>query len=309
MGRFKKEGKNYGEQLIDLQGYSEKITLTSEIIGEGAAALLQSKIQDYWLSVEPGFLSSSDRGWAYRMRQPGDGALYLFERAGEAESFAVAVCKNAQDRNQNVSNKKWHHLFRAGIATGNIEWTSSGGEWIWCGPTANRPSRLEPAAIPGEIVIDSATFEVLPEHVRSNYSGPEMIKAKGESYQVYRRDLNTGSEVAGYVASGLLRRVKSSRRKRGLVQSVFALLTLGCALFILISCIKESGRPSRQSEPNHVPAESTNNLTDDTHPAIDIQSVPEFQKMRDLLYASQKKGIHEGLIPLVRASLDVSSHS
>jgi|GEM_PF-5073634 len=38
--------------LIDRQGYSEKVTVTSGLIGEGAAALLQSKIQNYWLSAD-----------------------------------------------------------------------------------------------------------------------------------------------------------------------------------------------------------------------------------------------------------------
>ena len=195
--------------LIDLQGYSEKITVTSDIIGEGAAALLQTRIQNYWLSAEPSFNADSGRGWAYRLRQPGDGALYLFEHACDAEAFAAEVCKNAQNRNQGVADDKWHHLFRAGIATGEIEWTPSGGEWVWCGRTANRPSRLEASARTGEIVIDRETYDSLPMEIQAKYNGPESVEVKGETYEVYRRPVDLAA-----VEAHKLRHLKAVEKPR-----------------------------------------------------------------------------------------------
>jgi hypothetical protein len=118
----------------------------------------------------------------------GDGAILVFENPVNGHAFAVAVLEATRTHNAPKSVPSAERWFRIGIATGDLhERTRPNGTPEIAGTVIANAVRLEAAARPGQIVMDSATFALLPKELQAFYGKEETVEGKRQERFAARR--------------------------------------------------------------------------------------------------------------------------
>ena len=161
---------------LDLVAYSDIARVLEESTGPETVASLNDQIRGF---IDKGLATVGLTRETTVMLSTGDGAIVLFDNANEAHNFAGGVHDATRVRNEALrlpSSKRW---FRSGAATGNIAVRRrENGGWDIAGVTIADAVRLETAALPGELLIDVATYETLDRSLRARYSDEEQIAGK-----------------------------------------------------------------------------------------------------------------------------------
>jgi tetratricopeptide (TPR) repeat protein len=171
--------------VVDMVGYSDIAKLLEENISAGSVAELNRQIQAF---ISRAVKELGDPEACCLMARTGDGAILLFERAGDAHSFAISVQMQARRHNQSRSEVTAKRRFRIGIATGDVSKSpGQGSPDEYAGIAIANAKRLESAARASEIVTDTETFAELPPEARSLYRGAEVVRGKRkESFRAHR---------------------------------------------------------------------------------------------------------------------------
>lgn len=179
---------------LDLVEYSSISAVLQESLGPEAVLPLNQQIQEFInQALQSVGVSRSDSV----MSTTGDGAILLFEEAHIAHQFARTIHNLTQQHNKGKSHRSGFRLFRIGAATGTItlQPLPTGGFDI-AGITIAIAVRLESAAKPGEFVVDKATFDILPDQLKTQYGPEELIRGKrDEIFKAFRCIMNPEIEV------------------------------------------------------------------------------------------------------------------
>jgi tetratricopeptide (TPR) repeat protein len=191
--------------VVDMVGYSDIAKLLEENISAGSVAELNRQIQAF---ISRAVKELGDPEACCLMARTGDGAILLFERAGDAHSFAISVQMQARRHNQSRSEVTAKRRFRIGIATGDVSKSpGQGSPDEYAGIAIANAKRLESAARASEIVTDTETFAELPPEARSLYRGAELVRGKRkESFRAHRCILPEAASDAPLPVPKLTRR-------------------------------------------------------------------------------------------------------
>jgi len=189
---------------LDLAGYSDIARQLEEHMGVQIVSKFNDQIQGF---VDAGLAAVGVERSQVVMATTGDGAILMFDRAEDAHRFAQAAHEATQTHNSTrtvASSKRW---FRMGAATGDIDVREKEGRREIAGVTIANAVRFEGAARVGEIVIDVATYDALPDALRKFYGEEEEVKGKrSEKFRARRCAMipnETGTEAEPTVAGVL----------------------------------------------------------------------------------------------------------
>jgi class 3 adenylate cyclase len=102
------------------------------------------------------------------METTADGAVLVFDEAAIAHHFARSI----HQATRQVGKKKGggpRRRYRIGAATGPIQIQSRDGYYAIAGPVIADAIHLQMAGRPGDLLVDSPTYEALPEGLRPGY--------------------------------------------------------------------------------------------------------------------------------------------
>lgn len=169
---------------LDLEGYSDIVVELEEHLSATVVLQLNDQIQGF---VQTGLeVIGLDRDHSV-MASTGDGAILAFDRAGDANRFAVAVHEACRVHNAERTVASACRWFRIGIATGDVAIVTEGLVRKMGGAAIARAVRLEAAADIGGIVADKRTYEELPEEFRTTYGPEEQVTGKRAERFAVRR--------------------------------------------------------------------------------------------------------------------------
>lgn len=171
--------------VVDMVAYSSIARLLEENTSASVVSELNRQIQSF---IQAG-LSELPEGSAHTLiMTTGDGAIVLFDSAECAHQFANAVHQKSHQHNKDLTEHSAKRWFRAGIATGEItRRRDQNNQREYAGLTISNAVRLEEAARPGQIVIDLATYKLLPAHLCELYSTEHIVAGKrGEQFKARR---------------------------------------------------------------------------------------------------------------------------
>jgi class 3 adenylate cyclase len=167
---------------LDLVSYSDIARVLEENLDVHAVKAFQDQIQSF---VDEGLRVLGLRRDDVVFGTAGDNALLFFDDAATAHRFAEAVHRASANHNSRkgvASAKRW---FRIGAATGAVLVLESERRIV--GTTVSRAVRLEAAARRGQLVVDTQTFDALPEELKACYSSEEVVRGKREEQYTARR--------------------------------------------------------------------------------------------------------------------------
>jgi len=169
---------------LDLAGYSDIARRLEENLSAEVVMRFNDQIQEF---VDVGLAAVALSRSKTVMATTGDGAILLFDNARDAHCFAQALHQAAPKYNavKTVpSAKRW---FRIGAATGEIAIKSDSKRQEMAGIAIANAVRLESKAGIGEILIDLATYNRLPEDLQHAYGNEEEVPGKrNEKFQARR---------------------------------------------------------------------------------------------------------------------------
>lgn len=169
---------------LDLIGYSDLARHLEENLSVKELALLDKQIQGF---VDAGLKAVNLPRVAAVLSTAGDNAYVIFDQAGQAHRFALAVHEAAGKHNASKTVESARRWFRIGAATGEISIRNKRGKPTVAGITIANAVRLEAAAKPGEFLVDTATFQALPPSLRRKYGPEETVQGKRkEQFQAHR---------------------------------------------------------------------------------------------------------------------------
>ncbi|MFL6313344.1 MAG: hypothetical protein ACJ71W_14680 [Terriglobales bacterium] len=169
---------------LDLVGYSDVCRALEENLGAHVVAQFNSQIQEF---VNTGLKAVHAARAQVVLATTGDGAILAFDRAVDSHHFAVAVHHATQAHNATRSTASSQRWFRIGAASGELfQQDGIDGKEI-AGTVIANAVRLETAAKPGQIVMDAATFALLPADIQGLYGEEEIVAGKrGERFPARR---------------------------------------------------------------------------------------------------------------------------
>jgi len=174
---------------IDLVGYSSLAAVLDETLGPESVANLNQRIQHV---IGDGLAAVGLARESTVMATTGDGAILVFEKAEDAHRFAEHMHRMTREYNSTKTEASARLYFRIGAATGNITMQPrQGGGYDIAGITIARAVRLEAAARPGELLVDTLTYEALPPVLHPAYEEEESVRGKrDESFAARRSVMN-----------------------------------------------------------------------------------------------------------------------
>ena len=206
--------------VVDMVGYSTLARLLEENTGAAAVAHLNRQIQTLILGALSTLPTATFHG---KIAETGDGAILYFDFPHYAHLFATQLHLIARDYNHSRTERSARRWFRIGIASGELTRTDLEQQSSFAGIVIANAVRLETAAHPGEIVLDTATFRVLPEPFCTAYSTESNIRGKRQEIFRVRR-----YQVVERPPAASLRDLRLSRRRMiGLSAGAAGLAALG----------------------------------------------------------------------------------
>ena len=170
---------------LDLVGYSDVARMLEQSLGPESVFALNQSMQGF-ITLS---LAAVDLDWSNTvLTLTGDGAILAFDHAEQAHRFAEAVHFAAKEHNTTKTELSAKRVFRTGAATGEIYLQSiASGGFNFSGITVADAVRLEAQAKPGELLIDNATFFLLPDSLKHRYHSEEEVRGKrNEVYKAHR---------------------------------------------------------------------------------------------------------------------------
>ena len=168
---------------LDMVGYSDIARELQENLDVSVVAILNEKIQEF---VDVGLEAVNKTREKVVKATNGDNAVIVFENASDAHLFAKAVHEYTQNYNaqrEGLSAKRW---FRIGCATGELN--EGGVQGV--GIVIATAYRLEAEAKPGQLLIDTETYDALAAEQKKHYSDVEQVSGKrDEKFRVRRWEI------------------------------------------------------------------------------------------------------------------------
>jgi tetratricopeptide (TPR) repeat protein/class 3 adenylate cyclase len=200
--------------VIDMVDYSTIARLLEENTGSDVVAQLNRQIQEFIAGALAVVSSQQD---CSVLATTGDGAIVLFESCDQAHRFGEALHRRTSEYNKTKTEDSAKRWFRVGIATGELSrHHTDNGRAEYAGITIANAVRLETGARPGEIVVDTQTYESLSDELRAVYGQQDVVHGKRlEKFPARRYQVITGAPVP---------RIESPSRRRSRLQIGWAVL-------------------------------------------------------------------------------------
>lgn len=177
---------------LDLVSYADVAKVLEENLDVTAVKAFEDQIQSF---VDRGLESVNLRRADVVLGTAGDSAVLMFDSPELMHGFACAVQEATVTHNQSKTVDAAKRWFRLGAATGIVLIRESERRIV--GSTVTRAVRLEAAAAKGELLIDVATYNGLPENLKKRYGIEELVQGKrGETFRARRWH---GREIDGDV--------------------------------------------------------------------------------------------------------------
>jgi class 3 adenylate cyclase len=218
---------------LDLAGYTGIATALEEALDVQAVRSFEDQIQAF---VDEGLAAVKLERERVVLGTAGDNAVMVFESAEQMHRFAATLQHATRRYNADKTTPLAKRWFRMGAATGTLEMDRDKRRII--GTTVVRAVRLEAAAHKGAMLIDPATFEALPEHIRAEYGPPRTVKGKrDERYTAYS---------VQFIEEHLIDRPAFAflRNRRNMLSALGAVLVIGSLI------VWQLGKPG--TRPSHV---------------------------------------------------------
>ncbi|QEL17598.1 nucleotidyl cyclase domain-containing protein [Limnoglobus roseus] len=167
---------------LDLVSYSDVARILEDHLDVYAVKAFQDQIQSF---VDEGLQLLGLRRDDVVFGTAGDNALLFFNDAATAHRFSEAVHRVSANHNSKRAAESAKRWFRIGAATGPVLVLPAERRVV--GTTVTRAVRLEAAALRGELVIDAATFDALPDELKTAYGAEEVISGKRDERYSARR--------------------------------------------------------------------------------------------------------------------------
>jgi len=183
--------------VVDLVGYS---TISDQLEQSGGVGLVTGLNQQIQGLVDLGLAAARVTRNQAVIKTSGDGAILKLASVEIAHRFSATLQFESKNHNSARTVPSAKRLFRVGVATGEIDETSSDGITDIAGTTISRAARLEAAARPGGVLVDAATYSALPYDLQGLYEGPKNVTGKrNESFAAYHWQANKDArQDAGY---------------------------------------------------------------------------------------------------------------
>jgi tetratricopeptide (TPR) repeat protein/class 3 adenylate cyclase len=191
--------------VVDMVGYSTLARLLEENTGASAVAHLNRQIQ---VLIQGALATLPTETFHGKIAETGDGAILYFDFPHYAHLFSTQLHTLAREYNQSRTERSARRWFRIGIASGELSRTDLEQRSSFAGIVIANAVRLECAAHPGEIVMDAATFRVLPDPYCPVYSAESTIRGKRQEVFRVRR-----YQVIERPPAASVREIRISRRR------------------------------------------------------------------------------------------------
>ncbi|MCU0753810.1 MAG: TIR domain-containing protein [Xanthomonadales bacterium] len=172
--------------VIDLVGYSERLAALDEQVGN-AGETLNRQIETF---VGNAVAEAGLTLEATLLKFTGDGAILKAPNPERAHRIAMALQGASAEFNRGKQTELGKRVFRVGMATGDVApYESASGSRDFGGPTIGRAARMEAGCEHGGVMIDEASYAMLPRSLQAFYHGPETLTDKNNArYRCYRYD-------------------------------------------------------------------------------------------------------------------------
>jgi len=167
---------------MDLAAYSDIATVLEEHLDVRAVKSFEDRIQSF---ADVGLKQLGLRRDDVVFATAGDNTLLIFDDPTTMHEFARIVQEAALNHNRKKSVESAKRWFRMGAATGVVMVIAEERRIV--GTTVARAVRLEAAAETGELLIDTETYEALPEEIRKLYGEKEVVPGKRNEQFAVRR--------------------------------------------------------------------------------------------------------------------------
>ncbi len=167
---------------LDLASYSDIARVLEENLDVHAVKAFEDQVQSF---VDYGLNEVKLKRDDVVLGTAGDNAILIFDQAATMHCFAKAVHQAVVRHNADKtidSAKRW---FRMGAATGTVLVLQSERRIV--GATVARAVRLEAAAQHGQLLVDVATYNVLPDDLKPAYGEEEGVSGKRDERFIARR--------------------------------------------------------------------------------------------------------------------------
>jgi len=174
---------------LDLVGYSTICDDLEQGLDVKSVEQLNQQIQSF---IDAGLNEIGAERDKTVMTTTGDGAILVFDSAGDAHDFAEAVHEVTRNHNETRQQCLAKRVFRMGSATGEIVVKSKpGGGFDIAGSTIARAVRLEAKAEPGGLLVDQKTLDTMAASQKALYGPKHSIAGKrNEKFDAFACLLN-----------------------------------------------------------------------------------------------------------------------
>lgn len=167
---------------LDLASYGDVARVLEEHLDVMAVKAFEDQIQAF---VDRGLETVNLRRADVVLGTAGDNAILIFDRPEFAHEFASVVQAATVVHNASKTVDTAKRWFRIGAATGTVLFLESERRIV--GSTVARAVRLEAAAAKGELVVDLATYNGLPENLKLCYGTEHLVRGKrNETFRARR---------------------------------------------------------------------------------------------------------------------------
>ncbi len=155
---------------VDLAEYTKTADELENQTDSGAVVALEAQIQQL---IDEGLQAVGISPTEAFKRTRGDEAILAFDTSEQVHRFARAFFAAAREHNAGRRIKA-HRRFRMGAATGDLTASDSGPG----GVTISWAVRLQSAAHVGQLLVDVATYDALPDKLKKLYGPEEKVQGK-----------------------------------------------------------------------------------------------------------------------------------
>jgi class 3 adenylate cyclase len=193
---------------VDLARYSDVAVALEENLGSE----LVKGLNDHILGlIERGVAAAGGSRAENLVKTTGDGAILVFDAADQAHVCAERIHQSAEEANLAKTNPSAKRYFRMGAGSAevnlDVDDETQALEDVH-GMAVIRAARLQAIAKPGELVVDTLTFDKLAAGNRSAYGDVEKVRGKrGEVFRARRVQLVSDVDPAFLEQSKRLRNV------------------------------------------------------------------------------------------------------
>ncbi|MBV9555115.1 MAG: hypothetical protein JO032_20240 [Alphaproteobacteria bacterium] len=158
---------------MDLVAYSDVARMIEENLDVVAVKTFEDQVQSF---VDTGLAAVGLSRDEAVLGTAGDNAILLFDDPAVMHGFAEAVQNSTLHYNETKTTALAKRWFRMGAATGIVLMIPEKRRIV--GSTIARAVRLESAANKGQLLVDPATYEALPDELKRLYGDEEVVKGK-----------------------------------------------------------------------------------------------------------------------------------